>query len=363
MIVDDLRDLCQIWNLASLDGGTSFISLVGAGADGTDDGTLTTRYVGLHMSVERRVHCAAPTLGTLDLIVDGKTLRDSLSLLPAQAEVKLLTTPQRLTLSTSGAKIGLALTEKGGSLVVDNPASELVLRVSRDTITSHAKVLAGMVARKTTQIILTGINIQVSKSGLVLRSCDGGASVAMVAMPMSAPLPMAGMERPDGASSITPQAADLVGALELMVDEEIELGISTKKLRITDSRNEVLLSGLSGVYPTLDKLPRRLPHHIALDSNAVQNACRAANMFDANKIVHIDISEGRAVLRTIESESGSFVVHNSDGGDADLNIDLDADILNGIAVSDCTMHYDHGRALVILHSGSRYVWLSPIIRK
>lgn len=347
MLVQDFARLIAIWKLAERDRSTREIRLY-------PNGVAHVRAI--HSEAVRR---GAPLPIDGPVAVDGAVLAGVPLLFPPDKEIKLSATGASLIVECGRRRAMLARIAVSEQ---DEPPAMVDGFKGRDfgALRGAMPLLTATTAMHAIDPVTSGIRFRREKGGLALAATDRSSVASLVTVGVNV----------KGAKEdrIVP-AADLATALSLL-DGDIGI-VFDKDLHavLRDETTLIRLSLLQGVFPDLAQLPAKktLKRRIALPLDAVHVAARAAALIDADRIMSINVKDGRGAI-TVQSETGGFRVPIGKQAAPDCEIAVSSSLLIDAVVplgKDIVLRYgDDPRSMLIFEGldTGYLLWMAPIVQ-
>lgn len=347
MKVADLIRATRIWDLAVLD----------TGARGLTFTPEHTSFEGLHCSA--RFTLLTPLLeGKSDpVIVIGKTLNASLSLLEPEDEIDATVHKGKIGL-VSGSRQVVITTAKGSDYRPRVKKSELEaapkITIDRINFLEVLNFVMQAIANDMSNPVLNGVQVEYLEKGICVMRSTNGNSRAAVARAAAKGDPLKFVLSP----------ADFATALGCMEDDEVTLGLVRGIVVLYDARTYIELATLAGEFPDLSKLATKFKSKVTIPASVIDLITRASITFDTDRLATLRIAKGMVSVLARGEERGAFraVVAGAKGEDIDLTFDA---ILLGAATylgKKVTIQFTNNTSTVLMTGDpGKYFWLSPIM--
>lgn len=341
MDVADAADTIGIWKLIERDPGTKEIILSKRKA------TVS----GLYASASRRWPLP---LTIKSATVDAPLLAGALALFDQNKELGLALGSTSLTLSAGGRRARLQ--QKHASSLPAIPTSDAPA-AKTDRLRSAVAFLAACAADETERPDLLGIKVSRRGKVVVLQATDGSRRSGRCELPAKS------VEVGKGGDLVPAQ--DFDRALSLL-GKSASVALREGALLLKDNRTTIRLSLISGEkYPDVDALPsqEQLPHRFVCARGPFEVALRAATLLDPDRLVSLEVKEGKARWIIEGGEVGTFrlpagkakhdVVFTFSASWAEAATHLGEEV---------SLYYKDGRSPVLFYDeeAKRSLWVSPL---
>lgn len=345
MKAKEVKELAAVWQLADKDPGTKMLCLR----------QRTVHVVALHAEAIRRLKKGSdPFDVTEPVMVDGAKFVGALALFDDEAELTVKQTGSSLILTAGGRR---AVLRAAGTTPLTGLQYEKIETLDIRRLRAVLPFLRACVSQGVQRPILTGICFKSKGGSIALTGSDASFHTGRVSIRLAVKAP----ER------VVP-ANDLDMALGLLA-ERVGIRFVKNHMYLADRHTIIKLSLLSGAYPDLTKLTYEdtYPQHVSFPLSSLVTAMKAAVLFDNDRLVALQVKDGRAAWVVSGSEVGGFRVPIGKRDVPDINITLDAHTLEPVAQlgEKVTLHYvAHDQLVLFTAAGTkRRLWVSPMVQR
>lgn len=341
MKVKALSELIEIWKLVDKDPGTLNIVLNKNGAS----------IAGMHVAATSKLSLPLKKA----IMVHGESLVGAIKLFPQKAQLSFKDTGKSLVLSAKGRRVVLLRTTV--AIPTRRKPTFAGKAFSRRALLGAIPFMRSITQGGVMQPILTGIKFSKGKkkNEVVLEATD--ASVRTGRLSIKLPVEVK--------NEVVP-AADLEQALSLLTQKRMQMQFIHGSLEMADGKTTIRISLLNGEFPDLSKMPllKTYENRILLKRSQLDNAVKAAALLDDDRLVTLNIKEGRASWIIRGQEKGGFREPIGPVELDDINIIFDShwlDTAQDIG-AEFTLCYKDNKAPVLFFGNGKSLWMSPVVK-